>query len=299
MQNPLFSVVIPAFNVAACIKETLDSVRVQTFKDYEIIVVNDGSVDDTLEVLQDYFKNYPELSCQIVDQENKKVAAARNNGIRVARGELVAFLDADDKWHKDKLLKVVQYLEKNQDVDLVCHNEYLIKNGIKIQELVCGPYVAYKDLLFKKNCLSTSATVVKRSKLFKTGLFSENLDFDSVEDYELWLRLSQICKIKYLSEALGEYHVHGEGISSNIEKHSANSLNVVECHFKQWPRKSIYYKYLLAKRKAKIMRGAGKNFLLQKRYRLAKTYLIKSILLDPFSLKAWLFYSGAFLKIRI
>ena len=194
MGFPLFTVVIPAYNAAYFIRSTLDSVRLQTFGEYQIIIVNDGSRDDTLKVVKAYFTDFPNLSYKLINQENKGIGAARNIGIKEAKGEFVAFLDADDKWYKNKLLRVKSYLEENSDIDFICHDEYWIEVGSIIKKATYGLYKTYKELLFKGNCISTSATVIRRSKLFDAGLFSENLDFNGIEDYELWLRLSKICK---------------------------------------------------------------------------------------------------------
>lgn len=227
MKSPFFSVVIPAYNAAKFIRNTLDSVRSQTFNDYEIIVVNDGSCDDTLQELTRYFSDFSGLKHEVVNQENKGIGAARNSGVKQAKGEFIAFLDADDNWYKDKLSEVKNYLEKNFDIDMVCHDEHLVENDKILKDIIYGPYTFYKDLLFKGNCISTSATVVRREKLLESGLFSENLDFNSVEDYDLWLRLSKICNIGYLHQILGVYTVYDSSITKkDMHKHMQHSLNV-------------------------------------------------------------------------
>ena len=97
--SPLFSVVIPAYNASRFIRYTLDSVRNQTFDDFEIVVVNDGSKDDTLEIIKAYFVDFPGLNYKIIDQVNRGIGGARNSGIKKACGKFVAFLDADDSWY--------------------------------------------------------------------------------------------------------------------------------------------------------------------------------------------------------
>lgn len=299
MQYPLFSVVIPAYNASYFIRNTLDSVRFQTFDDYEIIIVNDGSRDDTLEVVKAYFTDFPNLSYKLINQENKGIGAARNIGIKEAKGEFVAFLDADDKWYKNKLLKVKSYLEENSDIDFICHDEYWIEDGSIIKKVTYGPYKTYKELLLKGNCISTSATVVSKNKLLEAGLFSENLDFNGVEDYELWLRLSKICKIGYLHKPLGEYHIHHAGITNNIEKHTRNTQNVIEFHLKQWPQNSIYYKYRKSKRRADVLRGGGRDFVKVGNFHTATSYLGRSLLLNPLSAKTWILLGACLTKIKL
>lgn len=299
VENPFFSVIIPAYNVSKHIKNALDSVRLQTFDNYEIIVVNDGSEDDTFEVIKDYFLEFSTLSNKIICQENKGIGGARNSGIKVAEGEFVAFLDADDRWYKEKLSKVRDFIEKHPMVDLVCHDECWIRNG-KVKERVSyGPYKTYKDLLFKGNCMSTSATIVDRSKIIEAKLFSENMDYNGVEDYELWLRLSKICQIMYFHEILGEYHIQDGGITSNMEKHNHNSLNVIEHHFSQWPNKTVYYKYLMLRRRSNAIMKGGINFIKAGDFSSARTYFIRSLLLNPFSMKVWILFVICFMKIKL
>lgn len=252
-----FSVVMPAYNAANYISNALDSVRNQTFRDYEVVIVNDGSTDNTSEIIKNYFKNFSSMHYKLIEQKNKGIGGARNSGIKETEGDFIAFLDADDKWNNEKLARVNNYIKKHPDVDLICHNEYLVRDERIISKLVYGPFKNYADLLFRRNCISTSATVVRRTKLFEAGLFSENMNFNGVEDYELWLRLSKICDIKYLHEVLGEYTINDDSITSNIINHTKNTLNVVNFHFNQWNSQSLYYKLLMIKRRSRVIAGAA------------------------------------------
>lgn len=296
---PLFSVIIPAYNASPFIRNTLDSVRNQTFDDYEIVIVNDGSKDETSETVKTYFVDFPCLNYKIINQENKGIGGARNSGIKEALGKFVAFLDADDSWNKMKLERVKEFIDKNTNVDLVCHNENWVENGRIYKEAICGPYRTYKELLFKGNCISTSATVVKRSKLLEAGLFSENMDFNGAEDYELWLRLSKICRIVYLNETLGEYHIHGGSETSNIETHNRNWMNVLEYHYDLWPNKTIYYKYMIRIERANAIRCGGRMFLRAGNFAIAKAYLLRSLLLNLFSVKAWVLLIACLIRIKL
>ena len=198
-----------------------------------------------------------------------------------------------------KLERVKEFIDKNTNVDLVCHNENWVENGRIYKEAICGPYRTYKELLFKGNCISTSATVVRRSKLLEVGLFSENMDFNGAEDYELWLRLSKICKIAYLNETLGEYRIHGESETSKIEIHNRNWINVLEYHFDLWPNKNFYYKYLMHIEKVNVIRCGGRMFLRAGNFTIAKAYLLRSLLLNLFSVKAWVLLIACMLRIKL
>lgn len=298
--KPFFSVIIPAYNAGKFIRDTLDSVRRQTFNDYEIILVNDGSIDNTLEVAKAYFSELPNLRHKIVEQPNRGIGAARNAGIKAAEGELVAFLDADDLWHQEKLLRIKEYLNEIPNADLICNDENLAGNGRIIKRLTYGPYTSYRDLLFKGNCLSTSATVVRKEKLYVAGLFSENLAYNSAEDYELWLRLSRICKMVYLHEVLGTYNIYATSIANiNVQKHMENSLSVLDYHFSLWEDKSFYYRYLINKRKAVLIRSTARALLRRGDIRSAGDIINQSLKTSPFSLKAWAVFAFFILSILI
>lgn len=250
---PFISVIMPTYNHARFIGEAIESVLNQTYSNLELIIIDNYSEDNT----EQKVKSFADKRIKYFKFSNHGIiAASRNIGIKDSKGKYIAFLDADDKWSNEKLARVNNYIEKDTDVDLICHNEYLVRDGRVISKLIYGPFRNYADLLFRRNCISTSATVVRRIKLFEAGLFSENMDFNGVEDYELWLRLSKICKIEYLHEVLGECTIHSNSITSNIVNHAKNALNVVNFHFKQWDQKTLYYKLLMIKRRARIVAGA-------------------------------------------
>jgi teichuronic acid biosynthesis glycosyltransferase TuaG len=287
-ERPLFSVIIPAYNAENFIQEALDSVKNQTFLDYEIVIVDDGSKDSTPRQVMSWAEKNLQLKLTLLRQENKGIGGARNSGVREARGQYIAFLDADDIWMERKLDIVAQCLARSPDIDLICHDEWLYENGRNKHRFIYGPYVAYKDLLFKKNCISTSATVVRREKILEVGLFSEDLRFNGVEDYDFWLRLAKSgARIEYLHEILGAYRVHGRGITSKIEYHCANSLHLLEAHFAQWPRQTPYYRYLMRKRRSDTYRGAARACLKNGLQKEARRYLHQAIREDPLSWKAW------------
>jgi glycosyltransferase involved in cell wall biosynthesis len=286
--GPRFSVIIPAYNAENFLQEALDSVKNQTFSDYEIVVVDDGSTDSTPQLVKAWAASHLQIKMRLITQENKGIGGARNAGMREAQGQFIAFLDADDIWLPRKLELVAQCLDRSPDIDLICHDEWLFENGRNRSRFTYGPHTAYEDLLFKQNSLSTSATVVRRKKVLETGGFSEDLHFNSVEDYDLWLRLSQSrARIAYLHEVLGAYRVHGGGITSRIEHHCANGLHLLEAHFAQWPRNTFYYRYLMRRRRSDTYRGAARACLKSGALGEARRYLRLALKADPFSWKAW------------
>lgn len=228
-----FSVIIPAFNAGEFITRTLNSVANQTYTNFEIVITNDGSVDNTETIINEYIKAHPSLQIHFSYQTNKGIGSARNNGINRAKGKYLAFLDADDCWYPDKLEKAHEVLLKFPDIDILFHDEVEVRidgtRRILNYSMLDDP--AYDDLLFNGNRLSTSATVVKRETGQKLNGFSENLDFNSAEDYDFWLRLAKNnAKFYYLNIVLGEYIRISDSVSKKIIYHATNSFNVIKYH---------------------------------------------------------------------
>lgn len=179
------SVIIPTYNRAAMLKEAVDSVLAQDFQDFELIVVDDGSTDQTLEILNAYREDIT-----ILRQPNQGVSTARNAGIKAASGSLVAFLDSDDLWLPQKLSHQVDFLNANPEAQICQTEEIWLRNNVRV-----NPKKRHKKLsglIFEPSlnlCLVSPSAVMIRKNLFKTvGLFDESLP--ACEDYDLWLRIS-------------------------------------------------------------------------------------------------------------
>ncbi|MBU3142588.1 glycosyltransferase family 2 protein [Clostridium sp. CF012] len=185
------SVVIPYYNSRDTILRALNSVKNQSFKDYEIIVVNDGSKDDSEEIVKLYISNNKELRIKSLNQTNRGPSVARNNGIKAANGEYIAFLDSDDSFEPNKLEIQIDFLEKNKDIFIVSTN-YIIQKGEE-------PIIRYKQdkeyeeanfykMLFKF-FFYLSSTVIRRH-IFEEGLgFKENKNYG--EDHLLFLEVAR------------------------------------------------------------------------------------------------------------
>jgi glycosyltransferase involved in cell wall biosynthesis len=190
------SVIIPTFNRAAFLKEAIDSVLSQSYQDFELIVVDDGSTDLT----QDVIREYPELT--YIHQGNQGVSAARNRGLQVATGEYVAFLDSDDLWVKEKLQVQMTWMEANPD-SIACYtDEIWIRRGKRVNPM--KKHQKYSGWIFDK-CLplciiSPSSILMHRALFQKVGLFDENLPV--CEDYDLWLRIAKDYPIHFIPMSL-------------------------------------------------------------------------------------------------
>ena len=199
MGEPSVSVIIPTYNRSEAVARALSSVACQSRPADEILVVDDGSTDRTPEQIPDLFPEAVYLR-----QENRGVSAARNRGIREARGEYLAFLDSDDEWLPRKLERQIEALEKDREGEhLLCHtNEIWIRHGRRVNPM--KKHRKYGGRIFAK-CLplciiSASSTVVHRSLLDRVGLFDESLPV--CEDYDLWLRICALYPVLYLDEPL-------------------------------------------------------------------------------------------------
>lgn len=229
---PLFSVVIPAYNAAAFIEKTLESVRAQTLPDYEIVVVDDGSKDDTKGVVDRWLLRHA-LPGRCIRQENKRIAAARNTAMRAAAGRYIALLDHDDVWCPGKLASVAAAFQEHPEAVLVCHHVNMTQDGRLVRTVRTGPAAPdmYERLLFGDNLLSTSASVFRKDKALELGGFRENPEFNTVEDYDLWIRLSKAGPFHFIDEVLSENHVTADSASSRVEYHHRNLIALVRDHF--------------------------------------------------------------------
>ncbi len=225
------SVIIPVYNAEKTIGEALESVAAQTYTDYEIIVVNDGSSDQSESVIKKYMR--PPFDITYVEQINKGAAAARNAGLRIAKGELIAFLDADDLWDKDKLATAVQAMDANPTVklvftdmrhmvnDLLVHSSYLHERGYR--NLTSGRIY---DNLLKENCIFTPTVMVRRDALNTIGHFDEQLPI--AEDYDLWLRITRQYPVHFIDRPLVTRRRIGSNITEDKKSYIESCIHLRE-----------------------------------------------------------------------
>ena len=207
------SVVIPTYNRINLLERAVNSVIRQTKNAFEIIVVDDGSDDNSSEMVKQKFG-----SVILVRQENGGVSAARNRGIEISKGDWIALLDSDDEWKPNKLEKQINALSEDPDY-FFCHtNETWIRNGVRVNQ--GKRHKKYGGYIFDK-CLdicriSPSSALFKKSILEHVGLFDNELHV--CEDYDLWLRITREHKILFIDEPLIiKYGGHSDQLSKNID----------------------------------------------------------------------------------
>jgi glycosyltransferase involved in cell wall biosynthesis len=310
--NPSVSVIIPAYNAEKYIEESIESVFAQSYQDFEIIVIDDGSTDRTPEVLDRFGEKL-----RVVRGRNRGPSGARNIGISVSRGKYVAFLDSDDLWTPDKLAVQVAFLERHSDIGMVFAdmlkfnargvivNSYL-KNVHKIRD--CYDMLLKSqsgldnatELLLQCNLIPTGSVLVRKDCLERAGLFDENLK--TVEDLDLWLRLSMVTKFGFVPRVLKHKREHDANVSSDFCKAVAADIYMVNKFRKEYcdfnkayggyyrRRLSKDYFYLgskcLSEGRIKEARGNFAKSLKEKRSGIACMYLL--VCLMPVRVISWL-----------
>lgn len=233
--RPQISVVIPAYNSEAFIRQAIQSVLAQSYTNHEIIVVDDGSSDDTQSVLGEFGAR---IKC--LCQPNRGCSAARNAGILAARGEFICFLDADDEWVPEKLELQAAFMERHPEVGLLFADEDEIeaKSGAVLCRSLVGRSPFYPDILkgqakgdaFSKliieNFIPTSTVMIRRECFFRSGIFDETLRVS--EDRDLWSRIAATFAVAFLPQTLGRKRVHPRNISSDSELTLRSRLRVWE-----------------------------------------------------------------------
>jgi glycosyltransferase involved in cell wall biosynthesis len=210
--NPTVSVIIPAYNRAQWIGASIQSVLDQTYTDYEIIVVDDGSTDDTAEVIRAFTDRV-----RYVYQENGGAAAARNRGMRESRGEYLAFLDSDDLFMPEKLQKQVEYLQHNPHIGMVYSAYSNIDGNNNELGIVSAQHTGhiYRQFLFHCN-IQTSTIMIRRQVAKAVGEFDVYLRLP--EDIDYWIRIARHYEIGAIDEPLSRFRTHPGNIERDPEK---------------------------------------------------------------------------------
>lgn len=224
---PAVSVVIPAYNVACWIGETLDSILDQTFRDFEVIVVNDGSTDETSKVVAKYGRRVRYLY-----KENGGASSARNLGIRAARGSHIAFIDADDLWMPEKLELQMQLLSKfnlawvYSDAEVLEGNKVLCKVSQR-SKLHAGDIL--RPLLLQ-DFIPSPTPLIRREVFDTVGYFDESPLLHIGEDWNMWLRIAARYQIRLVDRPLAKYRRHSASQTGtmNFQYAFQSKLTIIE-----------------------------------------------------------------------
>ncbi len=225
MSTPNVSVIIPVYNSEKYIEETLKSVFAQSYKDFEVIVVDDGSTDNTAKVLSGY-----KDKLIYIRKENEGISIARNTGIAHALGKYVAFIDHDDIWYPEKLGEQITLLEYNRNAHLCFSDAYLIdekgkRNGRLFN--ICPPFkgMVFKQLLMG-NFIPILTAVVRKEILKETGLFDP--EYKMVEDWDFFIRVAKQYPVIFIDSPLAGYRVHTGSFSAKRDIMLKELISVID-----------------------------------------------------------------------
>ena len=230
---PRISVIIPAYNAEETLPETIESVRKQTFTDFEIIVINDGSTDSTAELVA----AIPDERIRLFSDENGGLATARNRGLRRSRGHLITFLDADDLWTPDKLEAQYQALQDDPIAGAVYSWTLVMDDATgRLNPGIAASFSGdVYEQLYRGNFIASGSNLMLRRSVFEaTGFFS--LRAKGVEDWEYWLRIARNYRFTAVPEFQVLYRQAVQTMSSDVGKMKHNLLKVHEQEFQAAPR---------------------------------------------------------------
>jgi glycosyltransferase involved in cell wall biosynthesis len=286
VKNSTISVIIPTYNRANLIEKAIKSVLKQTYQDFEIIIVDDGSTDNTEEIIRGfkdkrvkYIKKY---------KKNRGISVARNIGIKIARGKYIAFLDSDDEWFPEKLNKQIKILQDGSPelgvvYSISCYIDESGKNINKLRNSKKVEGYIYEDLL-GKNYVGTPSTVLIRKECFhQVGLFDDLLN--AQEDWDMWIRIAKYYRFALIKIPLVKYRLHPNQISKNLE------VKIITAN-------RILIKYA---NELEIRRGAhskhyfyiGNRFCHMEKTKEGQRCLCKAISLYPFCIRYYICIVGS------
>jgi glycosyltransferase involved in cell wall biosynthesis len=280
--SPAVTVIIPAFNAAVTIRETITSVLSQTFTDFELVIIDDGSTDTTAHVVA----SFTDQRIHYIYQPNQERAVARNRGISASQAKYLAFIDADDQWTPDKLAKQVALMESNPDLGLV-YSDLLYTDPLTAKTLFLfsqkvklyrGKVPIQRILI--QNFIQSPTPLVRKEVFEEVGLFDPSL---AVEDWDMWIRIVSRFPIDYIAEPLARYRVPENAVlwSRHPEiQHKAvlKMLDKVEQQLNLIPTLS---KKMMRQARSQAHYLFGHALMHTQEYRHALDYYLKALDLNP------------------
>lgn len=282
-KNPIVSVIIPTYNRAHLVSRSIQSVLNQTYQDFELIIIDDGSNDNTEDVIEEFQKKDKKIR-YIRHDKNKGGSAARNTGVRAAKGEYIAFQDSDDEWFPEKLEKQMKIFENMPtEVGVVYSDMWRICRGKR--KYWCSPIIKPEDGVVYNQALDRfmgmgmgigiQSAIIKRKCFNTVGMFDES--FHRFIDLELFIRLSKYYYFYHINEPLVNYYNTGKGISTNNEA----LIEAYELIFKK-------YSYNIVKNKrtlAKYQYSVGNILCQNDKMTRGRAYLLQAVKLYPLNIK--------------
>ena len=287
MSDPLVSIVTPVYNGSQYLSEAIESALAQTYKNFELLIVNDGSTDNSKSIISAYLSN-PKI--RYFEQQNAGVAAARNLALRYANGKYIGFLDQDDLWLPDKLSTQIEFLKTNQEIAFVhSRQDYIQADGTPIADY---PKDWISDLhgkcfteLFRRNRIAVLTVLLRKSVIDDIGFFNETVS--RADDYELWLRICSKYPLGFQDKKLALYRCHDTNASRDYIEMEQAELNALETLYKKNKEAFIFIdKNTLNNRFSKLHTEVANGFFWQKHnYGFALHHYLKALYFKPFCWK--------------
>ncbi len=289
---PIISVILPVYNGEKTIRETIESILKQTFSDFELIVINDGSKDSTVEIVS----SFPDPRIKLFSYPNAGQPASRNRGISRAEGEYISFIDADDLWTPDKLEAQFKALQNNPQAAVAYSWTNMIdESGKFLRE---GAYLSYEgdvltELLLSNFLENGSNPLIRASALREVGNFDESLS--NAHDWDMWLRLAARYHFVAVSSIQILYRVSSTSMSSNVLGMQKSSLRVIERAYAQAPESIQHFKRIsLANSHKYLIFKALEGFPNPKKGLAAAWFLWYAVRNDPVLLRRRIFWKVLF-----
>ena len=232
MPRPLVSIITPVFNGERYLSEAIDSALSQTYSNFELLIVNDGSSDNSQEIIKPYLTD---KRIHYFEKTNGGVASARNYALRHAQGEYIAFLDQDDKWLPNKLTLQVNYLESHNDVGLYYAKQQVVDtDGLAFSfDWPTGVTGSCLREVFQRNQITILTTLVRKSAIDEAGFFNEALS--GTDDYDMWMRILLKHPIHFDNTVLAEYRLHDTNVSLDSFKMTIRDLETITTFLSSHP----------------------------------------------------------------
>jgi len=302
--NKLVSIIIPSYNNAEFIADALESVFNQTYSNFEILIVDDGSTDDTKALLAKYAASYPKkIRCSYI--ENSGAGTARNIGLKQAKGEYVAYLDADDVWLPHKLETQLTVFEERPEVDLIFSNSHLVDSkGASLNKLYVKPFEfnfrpeqLFERLLTERDFIPFSSIILKRSIIDDIGLFDESLR--SSGDLEWLLRIVRKYKAIGINDVLAKYRIHDTAISKNIILREQSRIKIIKDCMTKYPNETGSLTKRLRARISKCYYEWGYVEFERNNLKIARKKFLESTQYNPLiKLQKYFYILASFIPVR-
>jgi len=289
--NPTVSVIIPTYNRTHLIGRAIQSVLEQSYQDFEIIVVDDGSTDNTEEAIKKFQEQDKRIK-YIKHEKNRGGSAGRNTGIKAAKGKYIGLLDDDDEWLPEKLEKqVIKFQNSSEKVGVIYSGFCYVseKSGKIVSKII--PHLrgdVYINLL--ESCILGSPTPLIKKRCFqKAGFFDETLP--SCQDWDMWIRLSKYYDFDFVPDILAKHHVHGSQISADLNAKIVAREKLMEKYWIDLSKNPQSFSV--------ILKRLGILYFLAGNQRKGRKYLLKSIKENPFQKGSYIHLLISLLSPRI